>query len=108
MIFSKKGERGDEHENSGKDTPCTDMAADNDTAPRVQAGAGIGIYVLMICGGLLLLYDLLLVILRMNSKKLWFQLLAVAGAMLTIPFVAGLLESLLKKAADAIKEFIGS
>lgn len=40
MIFSKKGERDDEHENSGEDTPCTDMAADNGAAPRVQACDG--------------------------------------------------------------------
>lgn len=54
------------------------------------------------------MYDLLLVILRMSSKELWLQLFAVAGAMLAIQFVAGLLDSLLEKAADAIKEFIGS
>jgi hypothetical protein len=70
--------------------------------------AGIGIYVLTIGGGLLLVYDLLLVIIRMSSKELWFQLLAVAGTMLAIPFIAGLLEGLLEKAADAIKEFIVS
>ena len=70
--------------------------------------AGIGVYVLMIGGGLLLVYDILLVILRMSSKELWLQLFAVAGAMLAIQFVAGLLDSLLEKAADAIKEFIGS
>lgn len=40
MVFSKKGERGDEHENSGKDTPCTDIVSDNDTAPCVQACGG--------------------------------------------------------------------
>ena len=70
--------------------------------------AGIGIYVLTIGGGLLLMYDLLLVILRMSSKELWLQLFAIAGAMLAIPFIAGLLEGLLEEAADAIKEFIGS
>lgn len=70
--------------------------------------AGIGVYVLMIGGGLLLVYDLLLLILRMSSRELWFQLLAIAGAMLVIPFIAGLIEGLLKKAADVIKEFIES
>ncbi len=70
--------------------------------------AGIGIYVPMIGGGLLLMYDLLLVILRMSSKELWLQLLAVAIAMLAIPFIAGLLEGLLENATDAIKEFIES
>lgn len=70
--------------------------------------AGIGIYALAIGGGLLLVYDLLLVVMRMSSKELWLQLFAVAGAMLAIQFVAGLLDSLLEKAANAIKEFIGS
>ncbi len=73
-----------------------------------RLAAGIGVYVLTIGGGLLLLYELLLVILRISSKELWLQLLAVAIAMLAIPFFAGLLEGLLEKAADAIKEFIGS
>lgn len=73
-----------------------------------RLATGIGIYVLTIGGGLLLMYDLLLVVMRMSSKELWLQLFAVAGAMLAIQFVAGLLDSLLEKAADAIKEFIGS
>ncbi len=73
-----------------------------------RLAAGTGIYVLTIGGWLLLVYDLLLVIMRMSSKELWLQLLAVAGVMLVIPFIAGLLESLLEKAANAIKEFIGS
>lgn len=73
-----------------------------------RLAAGIGIYVLTIGGGLLLMYDLLLVIMRMSSKALWLQLLAIAGAMLAIPFIAGLFEGLLEKATDAIKEFIGS
>ena len=73
-----------------------------------RLAAGMGFYVLIIGGGLLLVYDLLLVILRMSSKELWLQLLAVAGAILAIPFIAGLLEGLLEKATDAIKEFIGS
>ena len=73
-----------------------------------RLAAGIGIYLLAIGGALLLVYDLLLVIIRMSSKELWFQLLAVAGPMLAIPFIAGLLEGLLEKAADTIKEFIES
>ena len=73
-----------------------------------RLAAGIGADVLMIGGGLLLMYDLLLVILHMSSKELWFQLLAVSGAMLAIPFIARLIEGLLEKAAEAIKEFIGS
>ncbi|MBO4306666.1 MAG: hypothetical protein J5890_05715 [Clostridia bacterium] len=72
-----------------------------------RLAAKIGIYMLTIGGGLLLMYDLLLVILRMSSKELWLQLLAVAGAMLAIPFIAGLFEGLLEKAAEAKKEFIG-
>ncbi|MBO4562682.1 MAG: hypothetical protein J5772_03635 [Clostridia bacterium] len=73
-----------------------------------RLATGIGIHVLMIGGGLLLVYDLLLVILRMSSKELWLQLLAVTGVMLAIPFIAGFIEGLLDNAADAIKEFIRS
>lgn len=73
-----------------------------------RLAAGIGIYVLTIGGGLLLMYDLLLVIMRMSSKELLLQLLVVAGAMFAIPFIAGLIEGMLEKAADAIKEFIVS
>ncbi len=70
--------------------------------------AGIGIYVLTIGGGLLLMYNLLLVIMRMSSKELWLQLIVIAGLMLVIPFIAGLFEGLLEKAANAIKVFIRS
>lgn len=73
-----------------------------------RLAAGIGIYLLAIGGALLLVYDLLLIILRVSSKDLWLQLLTVAGAMLVIPFIAGLFEGLLEKASDAINEFIGS
>lgn len=69
--------------------------------------ACIGSYVLTIGGGLLLMYDLLLVILRMSSKALWLQLLAIAVAIFIIPFIAGLIEGLLEKAAEAMIEFIG-
>lgn len=53
------------------------------------------------------MYDLLLVILRMSSKALWLQLLAIAVAIFIIPFIAGLIEGLLEKAAEAMIEFIG-
>ena len=71
-----------------------------------RLAAGIGVYVLTIGGGLLLMYDLLLVILNMSSKELWIQLIAITGATFAIPFIAGLIEGLLERAADAIKEFI--
>lgn len=72
-----------------------------------RLATGIGIYVLTIGSGLLLVYDLLLIILCVSSKDLWLQLLTVAGTMLVIPFIAGLFEGLLEKAAEAIKEFMG-
>ena len=108
MMYTNRGERDEEHENSGKDTSCTDMDRDSDTAPCVQACGGHRDLCSDDWGGLLLVYDLLLVIIRMSSKELWLQLLAVAGAMLVIPFIAGFLEGLLENAADAIKEFIES
>ena len=70
--------------------------------------AVIGVYLLTIGGGLLLMYDLMLIILHMSTKELWLQLLVVAGMMLAIPFIAGLIEGLLEMAADVIKEFIKS
>ncbi len=73
-----------------------------------RLAATSGIYVLTIGGGLLLVYDLLLVIMRMSSKELWLQLIVIAGLMLVIPFIAGLFEGLLEKAANAIKVFIRS
>ena len=73
-----------------------------------RLAAASGIYVLTIGGGLLLVYDLLLVIMRMSSKELRLQLLTIAGAILVIPFVAAILESLMEKAAYTIKEFIES
>lgn len=73
-----------------------------------RLAAGMGFYVLIIGGGLLLVYDLLLVVMRMSSKELLLQLLVVAGAMFAIPFIAGLIDGMLEKAADAIKEFIVS
>ena len=69
-----------------------------------RLATGIGIHVLTIGCGLFLMYDLLLVIMRMSSKELWVQLLAVTGVMLAIPFIDGLFEGLLEKAAEAIKD----
>lgn len=40
MMFSKKGEGDDKHENSDKDTSFTNMADYNDTAPHVQTCNG--------------------------------------------------------------------
>lgn len=40
MMYTKKGERDDEYENSSKDTPCTDMVTDSSAAPCVQACVG--------------------------------------------------------------------
>ena len=53
-----------------------------------RLAVGVGICVLTIGGALLLVYDMLLVIMHMSSKELWLQLLAVAGEMLVIPFIA--------------------
>jgi len=68
MMCSNKGERNDDHKDSGEDTPCTNIAADNDTAPRVQA-CGKHRY---LCADdrrrILLLYDPLLVILRITPS----------------------------------------
>lgn len=108
MMFSEKDERAMNMKTAIKILLAPIWLVTTILRLACRLAAGIGIYVLTIGGGLLLIYDLLLVILRLSSKELWLQLLTVAGAMLAIPFIAGLIESLLEKVADAIKEFIGS
>lgn len=108
MMFSKKDERAMNMKTAIKILLVPIWLVTTILRLACRLAAASGIYVLTIGGGLLFVYDLLLVIMRMSSKELWLQLFAIAGTMLIIPFIAGLLDSLLEKAADAIKEFIGS
>ena len=71
-----------------------------------RLAAGIAAFVLMIGGGLLLVYDLFLLIIGNGSKELMLQLLTIGGLLIAIPLVAGFIVGLLEAAQEPIKEFI--
>ncbi|MBQ1734903.1 MAG: hypothetical protein II038_08485 [Lachnospiraceae bacterium] len=70
--------------------------------------AGAAAFVLTISGGLLLVYDLFLLIIGSGSKELLLQLLAVGVLLIAIPFLAGFIVGLLEAAQAPITEFIES
>ena len=70
--------------------------------------AGAAAFVLAITGGLLLIYDLFLLIIGLGSKELMLQLLTVGGLLIVIPLLAGIMTGLLEVAQEPIKEFIES
>lgn len=73
-----------------------------------KLAAGAAAFVLTISGGLLLVYDLLLLVINLGSKELILQLLTVGGLLIAVPLVAGLFVGLLEAALEPIKEFIES
>lgn len=64
-------------------------------------------YELAIGGGLLLAYDLFLLI-NSGSKELMLQLLIIGALTIAGPLAAGVLSGLLEAAHEPIKEFIES
>ena len=70
--------------------------------------AGAAAFVLAISGGLLIVYDLLLLIIGLGSKELMLQLLTVGGLLIAVPLLAGIMTGLLEAAQETIKEFIES
>lgn len=70
--------------------------------------AGAAAFVLAITGGLLLVYDLFLLIIGLSSKELMLQLLTVGGMLIAVPLLAGVMTNLLEAALESIKEFIES
>ena len=70
--------------------------------------ASVAAYVLAIGGGLLLVYDLFLLIIGLGSKDFMLQLLTVGGLLIAVPLVAGFIVGLLEAAQEPIKEFIES
>lgn len=70
--------------------------------------AGVAALVLAISGGLLLVYNLFLLIIGLGSKELMLQLLTVGGLLIAIPLLAGIMTGLLEAAQEPIKEFIES
>ena len=73
-----------------------------------KIAAGAAAFVLAITGGLLLIYDLFLLIIGLGSKELMLQLLTIGGLLIAIPLLAGVMTSLLEAAQEPIKEFIES
>ena len=73
-----------------------------------RLAAGAAAFVLAISGGLLLVYDLFLLVINLGSKELMLQLLTVGGLLIVIPLLAGVMTSLLEAAQEPIKEFIES
>ena len=73
-----------------------------------KLAAGAAAFVLAISGGLLLVYDLFLLIIGLGSKELMLQLLTVGGLLIAVPLAAGFSVGLLEAAQEPIKEFIES
>ena len=73
-----------------------------------KLAAGAAAFVLAISGGLLLVYDLFLLIIGNGSKELMLQLLTIGGLLIAVPLLAGVLSGLLEVAQEPIKEFIES
>ena len=71
-----------------------------------RLAAGAAAFVLAISGGLLLVYDLFLLIIGLGSKELMLQLLTIGGLLIAVPFAAGLMTGLLEAAQEPINEFI--
>ena len=73
-----------------------------------KLAAGAAAFVLAIGGGLLLVYDLFLLIIGSGSKELMLQLLMVGALMIAVPLLAGIVTGPLEAAQELIKEFIES
>ena len=73
-----------------------------------RLASGAAAFVLAITGGLLLVYDLFLLIIGLGSKELMLQLLTVGGLLIAIPLLTGIMTDLLEAAQGPIKEFIES
>ncbi len=76
--------------------------------PAFKLVAGAAAFVLAIGGGLLLVYDLILLIIGSGTKELMLQLLMISALLIAIPFLAGIMTGLLEAAQEPIKEFIES
>ncbi|MBQ4448696.1 MAG: hypothetical protein II897_10470 [Clostridia bacterium] len=70
--------------------------------------ASAAAFVLAIGGGLLIVYDLILLIIGSGSNELMLQLLMIGGMLIVVPLLAGIMTGLLEAAQEPIKEFIES
>lgn len=73
-----------------------------------RLAAGAAAFMLAIGGGLLLVYDLILLIIGSGSKELILQLLFVGTLIIAVPLLAGIMTGLLEAAQEPIKDFIES
>ena len=73
-----------------------------------KLASGAAAFVLTFGGGLLLMYDLLLLIIGCGSKELMLQLLTIGVLLIVVPIIAGIMTGLLEAAQEPIAEFIKS
>ena len=73
-----------------------------------KLASGAAAFVLAISGGLLLVYDLFLLIIGLGSKELMLQLLTIGVLLIVVSIIAGIMTGLLEAAQEPIKEFIES
>lgn len=73
-----------------------------------RLAAGAAAFVLAIGGGLLLMYDQILLIIGSGSKELMLQLLMIGVLLIAVPLLAGLIVGLLEATLEPIEEFIES
>ena len=73
-----------------------------------RLAAGAAAFVLAIGGGLLLMYDQILLIIGSGSKELMLQLLMIGVLLIAVPLLAGLIVGLLEATLEPIEEFIKS
>ena len=71
-----------------------------------RLAAGAAAFVLAITGGLLLIYDLFLLVINLGSKELMLQLLMIGGMLIAVPLISGIMTCLLEAAMEPIKEFV--
>ena len=73
-----------------------------------KLATGAAAFVLAISGGLLLIYDLVLLIIDNGPRELMLQLLMIGGMLSAVPFLTGIMTGLLEAVQEPIKEFIES
>ncbi len=71
-----------------------------------KLAVGVAAFVLTIGGGLMLVYDLILLIIGSSSKELMLQLLVIGALLIAVPLLAGIMTGLLEAVQEPIKEFI--
>lgn len=74
----------------------------------IKLTAGAAAFVLATSGGLLLVYDLFLLVIGSGSKELMLQLLTIGGLLIVIPLVAGFIVGLREADQEPIRGFIES